>query len=62
VNRICAQPFLLAMWSNDVEHKHIPDLLLITDQGTNGCGREACAQVVQTGSRGERQSQELQHS
>lgn len=33
VHRICAQPFLLAKRSNDVERKHIPDYLLITDQG-----------------------------
>jgi hypothetical protein len=33
VHRICAQPFLLAMQSNGVEHKHIPDYLLITGQG-----------------------------
>ena len=33
VHRICAQPFLLAMRSNDVKHKHIPDFLLITDRG-----------------------------
>lgn len=33
VHRICAQPFLLAKRSNGVERKHIPDYLLITDQG-----------------------------
>jgi TnsA endonuclease N terminal len=33
VHRICAQPFLLAMGSNGVEHKHIPDFLLLTDLG-----------------------------
>lgn len=33
VHHICAQPFLLAMRSNGVERKHIPDYLLITDQG-----------------------------
>jgi hypothetical protein len=33
VHRICAQPFLLAMLSKDVEHKHIPDFLLLTDRG-----------------------------
>ena len=33
VHRICAQPFLLAMRSNGIEHKHIPDFLLITDHG-----------------------------
>jgi hypothetical protein len=32
VHRICAQPFLLAMRPNGIEHKHIPDFLLITDQ------------------------------
>jgi hypothetical protein len=33
VHRICAQPFLLTMRHNDIEHKHIPDFLLITDRG-----------------------------
>src|SRR5699024_8895744 len=33
VHRICAQPFLLTVRHNDVEHKHIPDFLLITDRG-----------------------------
>lgn len=33
VHHICAQPFLLVMRSNDVEHRHIPDYLLVTDQG-----------------------------
>lgn len=33
VHRICAQPFLLAKLSDGVERKHIPDYLLITDQG-----------------------------
>lgn len=33
VHRICAQPFLLEMRSNGVDRKHIPDYLLITDQG-----------------------------
>ncbi|QUR69491.1 TnsA-like heteromeric transposase endonuclease subunit [Mycobacterium spongiae] len=33
VHRICAQPFLLVRQSNGDVHKHIPDYLLITDQG-----------------------------
>lgn len=33
VHHICAQPFLLTMRSNSVERKHIPDYLLMTDQG-----------------------------
>lgn len=33
VHRICAQPFLLVRKSNGVEHKHIPDYLLITEEG-----------------------------
>jgi len=33
VHRICAQPFLLTLRRNGIEHKHIPDYLLITDRG-----------------------------
>lgn len=33
VHRICAQPFLIALQRNDIEHKHVPDFLLITDRG-----------------------------
>jgi hypothetical protein len=33
VHHICAQPFLLTTRSNSVERKHIPDYLLMTDQG-----------------------------
>lgn len=33
VHRICSQPFLLACLCGGIERKHIPDLLLITDEG-----------------------------